>query len=382
MHPPRALHIVLSLVAIAGFFLFIAACMPSWSPDGSQIVFDYANPKTKEYGIALYDLASGKATSIYTYHSKGKSEPRISAQWRDDGRTVLVFVSDDEAPDEDRSRLVEVAPNGDLVRTIKFKTHDGYFAPVAEVRGYLYVWGDHPVKVNLSTGEIAEIPDLPNTYFFRAADQPLFLGNGNDEDQKSIFVIGSLEPGKLSEENFVFFEIPNHSDSEIDGFVPPPAIDPSGRIAFPVARKDNTYFIAICDQHGLLRTIDPKLDSHSKLGNLQWSPDGVSLYAGVLGSVKKDVSVWSIAEINSETGAITHMTPVSQMDASHDDLDSTFFHFFPLMISPDGRTLATNLSGAPEGSISESDRALYLIALGGDDAKVTKVPYPAAPPAK
>jgi WD40 repeat protein len=382
VHPSRALHIVLGLIAIAGFFLFITACMPSWSPDGSQLVFDYWDPDSKDFGIALYDVASGKATSIYTYHPKSKSEARVSAQWKDDGRTILVFVSDDGAPDEEKSFLTEIAPNGDLVRTIKFHTHEPYFSPVAEVRGFLYLWGDHPLKVDLSSGESTEIPDFSNAYFFRAADQPLFLINGNAENEKTVFAIGSLEPNKLSEDNYVSFEIPNHSDSEIDSFIPPPAIDPSGRIAFPVARKDDTYFIAICDQHGLLRTIDPKLDPNSKLGNLQWSPDGASLYAGVLGSVKKDVSVWSIAEINAETGEISRMIPLSQMDASHDDLDTAFFHFFPVLISPDGRTLATNLAGAPDKSISESDRALYLIDLGSDKAKVTKIPYPSAPATK
>jgi len=378
VHPPRALHIVLGLVAIAGFFLFITACMPSWSPDGSQLVFDYYDPATKQLGVAVYDVGSGKSTPIYTYRPKGQNQVFLSTQWRDDGRTVLVFVYDDAATAEERSFLAEIAPNGDLVRTIKLNQSDGYFAPVAEVRGDLYLWGDHPIKVSLSTGEWKEIPDLESTYFFRGSDQALFIDKSEAEDKNDLFVIGSLNTDSLKPQNATEFHIPNNSQSEFDGFVPPPAVDRSGRIAFPIARKDKTRIIAICDQHGLLRTLEPKLDPRSQLGNLQWSPDGTSLFAGVLGSVKKDSFVWSIAEINAESGEITRIVPVSEMDASHDDLDTTFFHFFPVALSPDGRTLATNLAGAPEKSISEPDRALYLVDLSGDTAKVTKVPYPTA----
>lgn len=379
MHLPRALHIVLGLIAIAGFFLFITACMPSWNPDGSQIVFDYRNPTTKECGVALYDIASGKTIPIYSYRPRSCDQVFISAQWREDGRSVLVFVSDDNAPVEERSFLVEVAPNGDLVRTIKL--NDTYFAPAAEVRGDLYLWGDNPIKVSFSTNKWQQIDALNGAYFFRGNDEVLFITGAEGEDRE-LFAIGSLDPDSLRPHNPTEFRIPNNSQSEFDTFIPPPATDPSGRIAFPLVRKDKTNFIAICDQHGLLRILEPNLDPHSQLGNLQWSPDGSTLYAGVLGSVKKNTSVWSIAEISAESGEVTRIIPVSQMDASLNEVDSSFFYHFPISISPDGRTIATNLAGAPVGNISDSDRALYLIDLSGDNAKVTKIPYPSAQTAK
>jgi WD40 repeat protein len=372
------LHIVLSLVAIAGFFLFITACMPSWSPDGSQLVFDYVRAGTKECGIALYDTATGKATSIYTYRPKGSSQPVISAQWREDGRTVLAFVYDDAAPSEERSFLAEVAPNGDVVRIIKLNQSEGYFAPAAEVRRVLYLWGDHPIKVDLGSGEYKDIEDLGTAYFFRANDQVAFIAKSESMENKDLFLIGSLESDSSQPHNSTEFRVPNPSESDYNGFVPPPATDRTGRIALPVAREDKTAVIVICDQQGLQRIIEPKLDPHSQIGNLQWSPDGNSLYAGVLGAVKKNTSVWSIAEINAETGDIVRIVPVSQMNASEGDVDSSFFHHFPIALSPDGRTIATNLAGAPDKSVSETDRALYLLDLNGDSAKVTKVPYPAA----
>ncbi len=375
MHPPRALHIVLSLVAIAGFFLFIAACMPSWSPDGSQIVFDYRNPTTKEIGVALYDIGSGKTSTIYSYQPKSEDETFISAQWREDGRSIFAFVYDSGLPSEQRSFLVEVTPTGELVRTIKF-SNEGYYAPVPEVRGGLYLWGDTPIQVDLSTGQWKKIPDLNNIYFFRGPDEVLFVAQAGEEEP-DLFAIGSVDPESLQAHNLKEFRIPNTRQSEFETFIPPPATDPSGRIAFPLVRKDQSSAIAICDQNGLLRTLEPNLDPHSQLGNLQWSPDGTALYAGVLGNVKKDSSVWSIAEINAESGEITRITPVSQMDVSKNDIDDNFFYHVPITISPDGRTIATNLAGAPAGNISDSDRALYLIELGGEKAKVTKIPYPA-----
>lgn len=377
MHPPRALHIVLSLVAIAGFFLFITACMPSWSPDGSQIVFDYRNPATKEIGVALHEIGSGKTTSIYTYLPKDTDDSLISAQWRDGGRSVLILVYDAGLSLERREFMVEVAPDGNLIRRITL-AGERHFAPVAEVRGYLYIWGDHPIQVNLSTGEWKNIEGLSSIYFFRGSDEVLFI-TGIAENEPDLFIIGTLDPDSLKPHDPKEFHIPNSSQSDFDGIVPPPATDPSGRIAFPIVRKDKTTVIAICDQHGVLRTFELKLDPHSQVGNLQWSPDGMALYAGVLGTVKKDTSIWSIAEINAESGEITRITPVSQMDVSQNDIDDSFFYHFPLSISPDGRTIATNLAGAPIGNISESDRALFLIDLGSDKAKVTRIPSPAAP---
>ena len=376
MHPPRALHIVLSLVAIAGFFLFITACMPSWNSDGSQIVFDYRNPATKEIGVALYDVGRGKTTSLYTYLPKSENDSYISAQWRDGGRTLLIFVYDAGLPSEQRTFMAEVATDGELVRTIKLKG-DIYFAPVADVRGSLYLWGDHPIQVNLSTGEWKDIDDLANVYFFRGSDEVLFIAGISDEEP-DLFVIGGVSPDSLKAIEPKEFHISNSSESNFQGIVPPPATDPSGRIAFPIVRKDNTTLIAICDQHGLLRSFELNLDPNSRVGNLQWSPDGMSLYAGVLGTVKKDTSVWSIAEINAESGEITRITPISQMDISKNDIDDDFFYHFPLSLSPDGRTIATNLAGAPVDNISESDRVLFLIDLGSDKPKVTKIPYPAA----
>jgi dipeptidyl aminopeptidase/acylaminoacyl peptidase len=380
VRPPRALHIVLSLVGIAGLFLFVTACMPSWSPDGSQLVFDYANPTSKEGGVALYDTATGKATSIYTYRGKGQNQPNISAQWREDGRTILAFVYDDSAPSEERSFIAEVAPNGDLVRIIKLNSTECYFAPAPELRGVLYLWGDHPLEVNLATGESKEIKDLSSAYFFRANDQIAYVAKpeGDDDNTKDLFLIGTLESDSSQPHNQTEFHVPNTRESEYSNFVFPPATDRTGRVALPIAREDQTAVIMICDNQGLRHTIEPKLAAHTQLGNLQWSPDGGSLYAGLLGTVKKNKSVWSIAEINAETGEVVRVIPVSQMDASQGDVDSDFYMHFPIALSPDGRTIATNLAGAPEKSISESDRALYLLDLNGDSAKVTKITPPVA----
>jgi WD40 repeat protein len=373
---PRALHIVLSLIAVAGFFLFILACAPSWSPDGSQLVSDYRT-SSGEYGVALFDKSTGKATSIYTYPGKPQDKPIISAQWREDGRTVLVFVHNDNGPTGERTFLAEVATSGDLLRTIPLNQNDAYFAPAAEVRGELYLWGDHPIRLNLATGESTEIAEMDNAYLFRSADQILFIAKSEEEYNKDLFFIGSLEAETLQPHTSTEFRVPNRSESEFEGFVPPPATDRGGsRIAFTVDRQDRSNLIVICDQRGLLRTLEPRLDPHSRLGNLQWSEDGNSLYAGILGSVKKATAVWSVAEINAESGHIDHIIPVAKLKSDEGDIDSVFFHFFPVALSPDGHTLATNLAGAPDKAIAESDRALYLVDVKGQWNTLTRIPAP------
>ena len=379
MRSPKVLHIVLSLIAIAGFVLFIAACSPSWSPDGSQVAFEYLVPNTNQSGIALFDHASGKVTSIFNYFSEKKSShPTMSAQWREDGRTVLVFVTDQSKSSEERAFIVEVAPNGDLLRRIALGGSDDlYFAPAAEVRGNLYLWGDHPLRVNLFDGNVTALENTDGAYIFRSVDQVLFLNKSEAENDKSRFMIGSFDTESLELHSYAEFKVPNRSESEFDGIIPPPTTNRAGtQIAFVAPRKDGTGVIVICDQRGLLRTAEPKLSSKYRIGNLQWSSDGNSLYAGILTFVKKNVAVWSIAEINAESGRITHMVPVTQLDADKGDVDDTFFYLFPIALSPDGHTVATNLAGAPDEAISDSDRALYLVDVSGGWNKVTKIPYP------
>ena len=87
---------LLGLLGILGMLASMLACRPSWSPDGSKILFPYYDPETHDVGVALYDRATGKARSLFARQSARWDDRVVIGQWERGGERAVLFSGERE----------------------------------------------------------------------------------------------------------------------------------------------------------------------------------------------------------------------------------------------------------------------------------------------
>lgn len=149
------------------------------------------------------------------------------------------------------------------------------------------------------------------------------------------------------------------------------AFEPHGdRLALPATGADKEARILICNPRGVEQILKPEFPNPaSQMGNLDWSRDGKTLYAGIsTPSEKKDIKQLSLGEIPLAGGPV-RLTPVVRVHDSSDD-------GFEISISPDGSTIVASTEYFDKGKIDPADRGLFLVDLRDPERKVTRIQYP------
>ncbi len=389
MSQRKWLHPFLGIAGLAAWLLFILACTgwPSWSPDGSRILAPYYDAAGKQDGIALYDLKTRSARSIFAHPSPSPGDGDRSpayAQWESDGHRAIVLW-----PDESESLQVTLLPldSHQPARHFFLGSRKGEtpILPFPELGGFLYLGGKQISRLNLATGETLSTPagNDSEVYLHTDGSRVFYDREAKGEDAMEV---GTVDPADLS--LHVWFKL-SKADLAARGlpglqfgtFVTP---EPHGSRLAILAGSKSGDSILLCSQSGLESIMKPDLGvSGARMGVPQWAPGGKLLYVPVAAMVKGNEAQYWAAEVPI-AGGPARLTPIARFKAQENDWDAGFRLTLQLSLSPDGSTLATTTAGLSEKMmLAETRRALYLVNLRDPGRAVTSIPAPlAAAPGK
>lgn len=378
----RGLHAALAVVAVGAWLAYLIACRPSWSPDGSKILFPYADPEAEEVGIALFDKNTGKIRSLFVVPSK-KEMPVV--QWDLKGEKAIVLWGE-TVPDAPNKLHVLLLPVDSHKPTRKFTVEspgdDFLVNPFPELDGGLFAAGKKSLmRIDLETGGVKrhKLEDKQEKAFLSGYGGRIWYVSqvaGN----KPEYEIGLLDPKSLALRPMLRLQ-----EKAIGKMSPFMTVLGDKSAVATTSVKAKKHQLLVIDRGRLQKFIPLELSSETHgLGNLACSPDGKTVYAA-LASVSKPKDSQSVhfgfAEISVETGKV-RTTPLLRVRTSGGDIE-TISMFFPIALSPDGKTIAASPTyferpGGGDGPklVDEADRALFLVDLTSPDRKVTRVPIP------
>ena len=96
MSQKNRLYPILGIAGLGAWLLFILACTgwPSWSPDGTRVLAPYSDPVAQQTGIALYDLRTRAARSLFSQPAGDEKDSNPAyAQWENDGQRAIVITN-------------------------------------------------------------------------------------------------------------------------------------------------------------------------------------------------------------------------------------------------------------------------------------------------
>jgi len=372
-------NLAFTVVGLLVLLAYASACLPSrpsWSPDGSKLLYSYYDPKAEEAGVALFDRATGTTRSIFTVSDPGDDVGPIfiPAQWEAGGERAILRPG----PEGNELLLVPRESSNPEQRFELPTSVEWSPLPVPEIAGSLYFGGKNVSKFDLRTGEVTsrETEKVPHLYdgwggvYYLAKDKRSVRGH---------------EVGRLNLEDLTLeplFELESKETHGIGALFRDVAFDSKGdRIAL-IGDGETGSSILLCSEAGLQETMVPELPLEQYvLENLQWSPDGETLYAAVFSPAKSsgfrifraDRMLFSVAEIPMGADP-PRLIPIARVSGKFDGcVDCSGLQ---IALSPDGSTLATSTAFLGPSSIKEEDRALYLVDVKDPSRPVTKFPLP------
>lgn len=360
-------HALLSAGAWLALLLYLLACGgPSWRPDGSAILFPYQPSDGGDDAIALYERATGEVTTFYRNdHLTGFT------QWTRDGESAILAVGSDDL------LVVSVQSREPVVQIDSVEGAESTLFPIPEVAGHVYFGGSAITRVNLATGalktrELGE--DEPAVTLYRAEDAILYA---RELDER--FEIGMIDPEALTFDPRFALEREFLEGLHLDAITFASYEAKSSRFAM-VATGPGEDSVIVFRGRGIEAVVKPTIPSPTyELGDIVWSADGRWLYAAVLTPWGEALTELSFAEFpananDAEPGARTRITPITWIDSEFDAYDSDSMAFyFPLALSPDGRSLAVSTAALDDDDIHADDRALYIIDMTDAERSAEKI---------
>ncbi len=386
MKERNGLKVMLGIVGLLAWMAYILACRASWSPDGSKVLFPYYNSEADEAGVALYDRNTGETRSIFVEADvDGLDQTKLVAQWEHDGSRAILSL---RGGDSLKVLLLPVRSEKPAQEfTLPEPLDDVLVLPFPEVAGNLYIGTEYLARLNLETGEteIRELEEGREVVLTGHRGRIFYLRPVLEQEERSeenrpeaaSFEIGVLDPESLTFQPLFELREGQLEANSIEEIIPFLAFEPHGSRIAIVGKGKERDAILVCTKAGLQKVVAPELPVEQyRLGNLQWSPDGKTIYAAVLTPTKeKGVEQYSVGEIPADGGP-TQLVPIARGHSN--TLDTPII--LQIALSPDGTTIATSTGYLGEKFIDREDRALYLVDVQDPGRKVTKIPLP--PPQK
>ena len=377
MKHSRLLHVTLAIVGIGALTAYLVACRPAWSPDGSKVLFPYANPATKQVGIALFDKSSGKTTSLFLlqFPASERSGPSDSfpwTQWTADGqRAVVIWAREAEGRHQLHLRLLPVDSEKPAREFVLPDVEAMPGLPLAELEGCLFVGGKALVRVDLASGMIErrQLDGNQEVILVGHKKQIHYLVGGGSDDAQA-YEIGTLDPKQLALRPALKLKA-----ADVGGLSPYFAVAGDGSTLAVSSVKDARCQLLIIAGDGLKKTIPLNLSSETHVvGNLQWSPDANTVYAALIAQVQGQEAIQlGLLEVTVETGA-TRATPLVRIGKAIEREGLPMV--FQIGLAPDGKTIATAPTYLGQELQDKKDMALHLVDLTSPERKVTQIPVP------
>ena len=394
----RWLNIVLLAVAVAGWMIFVVACVggPAWSPDGSKILFGYYDAVNSRDVIALYDRKTHKTRELFSElipQDELKDDNFILAPaWQANGTRALIAMSTKSDSHDFHCAIVSIPINaGESVRAYNFdKSALCYTSTwLPQIAGVLYLASEGGLTwLDLATGKIdskAINGDMGflsehngQLVYMREVERPAPTAEKNDATEKGV------EVGQIDRKDVVlrpFYSIwePQTKDLGLTDYLDG-AWEPNGtRIAMVGNEADGSRIILLDEKKGILGHFTPNLGAKSvRLGPLVWSHDGQTLYAPVISNGETEKTyVYSLGEIpvGGTPGRLTRIADFHEDELKDDEVENMLELGLQVSLSPDGKTAAASTATLRD-AVAEDDRALFLIDLAHKERRITRVHVP------
>lgn len=357
--------------------MYVLACSPAFSPDGSRLLVPIIGPQGKA-SIALYDLRTGKSETVFALTQAGGEIAALGAQWLPDGKQAVAL----EAGEKELLMALFTPGQAGATRLMRFPTLSGediinnvlLSAPI--ISNQVYLAGDKLNRIDLKSGglETRETPDdTSNIILYQRDNRLLYLAekevsdNNKDEnkDEKTVREAGwvdlstlELKPVYRLETDDTFAEICFPSR---DGT----------RLAFLQEKEDKEnvkrYSVVIFRNGKLEKRIplDKQLQVEEKSGLMAWSADEQALFVTFVSEGEDDKKQFGILEILLAGGGAIRKIDLASRKA---EKESLVF----IALSPNGKLLAATIQG-PE---ARPDSTLYLVDLTKPERPVKKAALP------
>lgn len=370
--------VLLTLFGAAALLVYVLACRPSFSPDGSKVVFPVKGNGQQAASVALYDLKEKKLKTIFVSPRQPKEEDQyLTVQWLPDGKQVLVngvsFIAILPLGSSNPTRFIPLEEKLDagvlvipppVIGKYQFMVHE---ASVEEKDA-----NGHPVDVkkpfllraNLETAEIQKVIQGNEETNFVAKGSQLYYFAKSKAGADDIYELGRLDAEKLSRNRIL--QLKEKEFGEFIGFMTP---NSNGTRFALTVKLEKALRILLVRGNALEKWIPVKQEGID-IGNVEWSPDERTLYLAFAKDLTKD-NLWQygILEVPVNGGS-TRDIPLFTGEKREDN--PTFI--FQIALSADGRRIAAT-SACLEG-IRPENNALYLVDLHSSKRNVTKVAIP------
>ena len=397
---------LLGSIGLASLAIYVLACRPAFSPDGSKILVTASGGTNKQGHLLVYDRKAVKWSPLLTVAQSpgGNGAPILTALWSADGKEVIAAWASD-----DRRVMVSVLPVGEVGPTRLFQVDDVgetlpalVVPPVLAARPgsptpFLLFGGESITALNLKSGETHQ-QKLTGNDATNAPKKAIHLvGQGNEV----LYLMGgdkTLEAGRLDLESLRPSPLLQLQTNKDDSNPFLAVSKTSSRLALTRGDADNQSLL-IYRQFRLERTLPFGATNNGiVLGNLVWSLDAMTLYAAGFRPLKPgpiakavhagyqavraagfkptepvtlDLQVL-VCEIPLD-GKPLRETPLFRIAST----DETFLLLYQIALSPDGKTIAASAGlSADDVGTRERDRALYLLDLSRASRPVSKIRIP------
>jgi Tol biopolymer transport system component len=384
MNSAKIRDALLTLLGITALVVYVLACRPSVSPDGTRVVFPIIDQKAKAAFVVLYDLKKKNVETILAPLGAKDEFLAYSAQWLPDGRQVLIngissililpFGSPKPMgfiPLEYVLDPYSLAIPPPVVGKCQFlvgqnsEDSDKGKGDNSDDKKYSFI------RVNLDTGEALSAPSRGECILSGSGGQVYYVTETRDGDEKGTEV-GRLDLDKLIQ--IPMLRLKQKESGEINPFL---ALSRDGSRIALTGKLHDAPRILLFRGSTLERTIAVgSQESGITIGNAEWAPNGDRLYVAYTKKTgTEDNCRYGVLEIPVNGGGIREMPLFSGTEADDRML------YFQIALSPDARQILTTSVCLEDKAIKSQDRALYLIDLKSPGRKVTRlaVPFPSAP---
>ena len=367
MNRKSAWNAILPVVAILGCLAYILACRPSWSPDGSKVLY------TVGHKVAIYDCKT-KSNRFLSLPNLGIEENGIPrAQWSHDGKGIVIaFVAGDQntkgavvvAPADapERARLVVQLPLAD------------YISPaLPEVDGKLYLGGDRLLRIDLASGKIDERKgkEGQQAYMLALSRKGIHVLHWRQNNpQSNSYVLGMVDTETLAIKPLLTLK----QDDVGENFLF--AVSDDGSQTALSRTKEKEQKILLVAGSKVTKTITLKVGSEKDgLTSMEWSRDGKTLYGTLLEKDSQtNQTVCKLCEITVDSGRV-RKSPIGTFRALNEQDVNGLAMALRAPLSPDGKTLALTTTGLP-GEEDAKEGALFLVDLTSPQRTVVRIAPP------
>jgi WD40 repeat protein len=375
MRSQRNSDALLALLALTSLAVYILACRPSVSPDGSKVAFPVLDHRPDRSAAVIYDRNTRMLETVFESPSEDASV--CSVQWLPDGKHIvlngpkLIVTLPYGSPGATRTvALQEKLSEESLLLTPPIIGRYQFFTAESENKDPKQPRGSaQPVllRVDLTTGETLKVAAPKECYLIGHGDK-LFYARMIDQNRDKTYEIGTVDPSTLAQNPFLTLAQSEYGECS-------PFLAPAGdgaRIAL-AAMLDEAPRIVILRGKSVEKVVPvAEKSSQMSLASLDWSTDGKTLYASFSRKVGDKRFQFGILEIPALSGAPREI-PLFE-GSEKDNLTG-----LQIALTPDGSQLITTSTAFDEETIRAEDRALYLIDIGSPSRKVNKVIVPPLP---